>query len=431
MSAVIAALPSPKSDRPDFFSSYLPYTSETEIPQFFSRWCAIAGIGAYLGRQFYFKHGHFTIHPNQYCMLIGTPGTRKSVAIKIMKSILIGAGYDTIAAEKTTKEKFLMDLAGEISEHDQKGSSPDNFLDANLFGASDQDAEVFIMADEFNDFFGNGNLEFISLLGSLWDYNGIYRNRIKNGKSLAINNPTVSILGGNTPTGFSMAFPPEILGQGFFSRILLIYGAPNGKRITFPDSPDERVTAELIKYLRTIKSNVFGSADIKREARNLLDKIYKTTRPHSDTRFESYGTRRFSHLLKLTLIIAASRGSKEIDELDVIRANTVLTHTEFLMPKALGEFGKSKHSDVTHKIIQILENAEGVMEFKNIWTHVSNDLDKMTDLSTLLQNMSAADKIQMVPGGLGFLPRRIVREQLDSSILDYSYLTQEEKDIAT
>ena len=410
----------------DFFSEYLEYTDNTESPKIFHRWSAIAALGAYLGRQYYFQHGHFTIYPNVYSMLIGSPGTRKSTAIKLMRKILSEAGYTSIAADKSTKEKFLLDLAGEGDE----GSlpSPEKLLDQNLFGGEDvqQDSEMFIMADEFNDFFGNGNIEFISLLGTLWDYSGVYRNRIKNGKSVSIKNPTVSILGGNTPTGFSLAFPTEILGQGFFSRIILIYGEPNGKRIPFPRAPDPEHTQSIVKLLQTIKLNAFGAARLSDTAQKLLERIYKFSPSVDDVRFESYSTRRFTHLLKLSLIMSAARCDNQISERDVVYANTVLSFTEQLMPKALGEFGKAKHSDVTHKIVQLLDSTPRVLTYKEIWKHVSNDLEKMADLSTLLQNLATADKIQVVPEGKGFLPKKKVIEQHDSSVLDYSLLTEEE-----
>jgi hypothetical protein len=415
----------------DFISEYISYASESsEVPATFHRWAVISGIGAMLGRQYYFNHGHFTLYPNTYCMLIGSPGTRKSSAIKLMKKILIEAGYNTIAADKTTKEKFLMDLAGETGEENKK-LSPDELLDQNLFGDSDgspgADAEIFIMADEFNDFFGNGNIEFISLLGTLWDYSGVYKNRIKNGKSIAVTNPTISILGGNTPTGFSLAFPTEILGQGFFSRILLIYGEPNGKRIAFPKAPSQQSTYNLIKSLKELRLHALGAATLTTTAERLFEKIYSHRIHVDDVRFESYSNRRFTHLIKLALITSAARRSSRMEEQDIIYANTILTYVEQLMPKALGEFGKAKHSDVSHKIISLAESAEHVITFKEIWRHVNNDLEKMQDLSTLLQNLVAADKLQAVPGGKGFLPRRRVIEYSDSSLFNYELLTEEER----
>ena len=97
------------------------------------------------------------------------------------------------------------------------------------------------------------------------------------------------------------------------------------------------------------------------------------------------------------------------------------------MPKALGEFGKAKHSDVTHKIVQVLESSTEVLTFKDIWAHVANDLEKMNDLGQLIQNLAAADKIQIVPGGKGFLPKRKLIVYSDSSLFDFSLLTDEER----
>jgi hypothetical protein len=415
----------------DFLSSYLQYASDTEVPATFHRWAAISGVGAFLGRKYYFDHGHFTLYPNIYCMLVGASGTRKSTAIKLFKKIIQAAGYSNIAADKTTKEKFILDLSGE-HEEDAKAVDTESFLDKNLWGddeGSKPDAEIFIMADEFNDFFGNGNIEFISLLGTLWDYHGVYRNRIKNGKSVSITNPTVSILGGNTPTNLSIAFPPEIIGQGFFSRLLFIYGEPNGRKITFPKPPDPQHTEYIVRALQEIRVRAYGGASLSNSAEKLLDKIYKSHFGCDDVRFDSYTTRRFSHLIKLCLITSASRFSSEITEHDVVYANTILSHTEHFMPKALGEFGKAKHSDVSHKIIQLVERSFSVVSFKEIWKHVSSDLEKMQDLTTLLQNLVAAEKLQSIPGQ-GFLAKRKVINEASDGMIDYSLLTKEEREMS-
>jgi hypothetical protein len=196
----------------DFFQQYFQYVGDTECPVLFHRWAAISGIGAILGRNYSLHHGHFTIHPNIYGMIIGNPGTRKSTAIRMMKHLVSAAGYDKIAADKTTKEKFLIDISGEACEEYLGGAGTNGrsraksmeILDANLWGDTDDEissraaAECYIMADEWNDFTSLGNIEFYSLLGTLWDYEGVYKNRIKNGKSVSVNNPTISIIGGNT-----------------------------------------------------------------------------------------------------------------------------------------------------------------------------------------------------------------------------------------
>lgn len=406
-----------------FFNDYLSYTADGEVPTSFHRWSAIAGIGAILERNLFIPHGHSQIFPNQYCMLIGSAGTRKSTAIKLMKSMLVKAGYTTISAERTSKEKFLLDLAG----HSDEPSDPDTILNANLFGDIDSESEVrpmFIAADEANDFFGVGNLEFLSILGSLWDWNGSpYANRIKTGKSVSINNPNVNILSGNTPTGFALAFPPEILGQGFFSRLLLIYGEPNGKKIPFPSIPDPHETTHIVTYLQKIKSYHMGALDYTDTARALLSMIYTSPKLVDDLRFDSYHNRRFTHLLKLCIIVAASKLEKEIGEETVIEANTYLSYIESLMPKALGEFGKSKNSDITHKILTFIEAHDGV-RLKDLMKLVSADLEKPSDIGDILKKLSMSDKIQSINGI--FLPMRKKGIQDTTGMIDLRYLTTEE-----
>ena len=67
-----------------FFSMYEQYTRETEVPPLFHQWCAVCGVAASLGKNFYFARGHFNVHPNLYVMLIGSPGTGKGTSMGII-----------------------------------------------------------------------------------------------------------------------------------------------------------------------------------------------------------------------------------------------------------------------------------------------------------------------------------------------------------
>jgi len=416
----------------DFISLYLDYAKTTpEVPTNFSRWAAIVGLGAYLGRSFVFEHGNFHIVPNIYAQFIGVAGARKGTAIKLMKKVFSAAGYNSFSAERTSKEKFLLDLSGEGDF--SSPSAADDILEQNLFGSPSSAGyrEVFIAIDEFNDFIGTGNIEFISMLGNLWNYTGVYENRIKSGKSVAIQDPYISILGGNTPTNFALAFPTAIVGQGFLSRMIIIHGEPNGKRVTFPPAPTKQQTEHIVNCLRTIKTACIGAADLDSAAEKALDAIYRSGIGVSDVRFESYSQRRFDHLVKLCLITAASRASLKITEQDVIYANTILVHAEQFMPRALGEFGKAKNSDVAHKVMSIIHAGGGaVVKLRDIWAQVSTDLDEMKHLVTILSNLEEARKIQRIPSLGGYLPHhKLVDTSKAESFVDWSLLTDEEREM--
>jgi len=415
----------------DFFSHYLSYTSGGEVPVCFNRWSSIVGIAALLERNAWVEFGHQDIYPNMYTMLIGNAGTRKSSAIRLMKKLLIQAGYTTIAAERTSKEKYLHDLAKQTAPEES------DVLDSNLFGdAAEMNMHActpnLIAADEANDFFGVNNVDFLSMLGSMWDWQGKYENRIKTGTSDWIPNPTITVLSGNTPSNFARAFPSEIIGQGFFSRLLLIYGEPNGKRITIPRRPDSSETSHIVGLLQAIRTNSTGAYQFRPGAYSLFDAIYQTYVPIDDPKFESYSNRRTIHLLKLCLVIAAARLEKDISETTVIQANTYLTYIERLMPKALGEFGKAKSADVAHKVVSYIYEAEGVVTLKDIWKQVQSELEKPDELGAILRKLLFADKIQAV--GAGFLPVRTLivekKEEPDGLVSFRDFLTSEELDVS-
>lgn len=421
----------------DFIDLYLSYTRQTECPTFFHRWCAVTSLAAYLGRRPYFRFGHFTLHPNLYVMLIGSPGTKKSSAIKIGAKLLKQSGYNTFAAKKTRQEKFLLDLAEQSERLGGDTETDTSILDQNLWGDAPDSApsmegrppaECFVAADEFNNFIGLGNTDFISILGDLWDYEGVYDYRLKNSKSVFIPEPTISILGGNTPTGFAQAFPTETIGQGFFSRLLLVYGEPSGVKFTFPPPPDTQAQAELIRLLHRIKNEVVGEMTLTAEASDLLDKIYHTWKDLDDIRFEHYSNRRLPHLLKLCLVVTASRVSTAIEVEDVVYANTLLTFTEQLMPKALGEFGKGRNSAVAHKIMTALDAADMPLSIQEIWKLIHQDLDKRDQMIEILGSLTLADKIQAVGSG-AYLPKKKVRGSGIDGATDWNLLTREEREL--
>lgn len=410
----------------DFFSSYLQYVSGGEAPIAAHRWSALTALGALLERNIFLTHGHGLIHPNLYCMIIGESASRKSSAIKLPKNLLIAAGYKTLSAEKTSKEKYLADLAA----HTEDGQ---DILDRNLFGDVDESAVTpsFVVADEANDFFGINNVEFLSILGSLWDWSGKYENRIKTGKSDFIPNPTISILAGNTQTGFSAAFPPTIFGQGFFSRLLLVYVEPTGRKVTFPKTPDPAEKAAMVQLLQMIKMQAIGERTYTPLAMKLIDKIYKSPCKIPDPRFASYYNRRLTHLLKLCLIVSAARMENQITETCVVQANTYLSYAEGLMPKALGEFGKAKDADIAQKVLSVIYGSDKAWSLLELWKFVSSDLNSVQDLGNIVRNLLAADKIQSTP--VGFLPNRIqidVEAEDESGVVDYKeFLTQEELEV--
>ncbi len=394
----------------DLFDLYFTYVKDTESPIIFHRWSLIAAVGAWLGRSCWLPFGANRIFPNQYIMLIGNPGARKSAAIKGVRRVISAAGYDTFAAEKTSKEKFLVDLQGESDANDTS-TTINLFRDGASVGGEKQ---VFITADEFNEFVGSGNLEFLSMLGALWDWDDPetpYKSRTKTAKSVGIYQPTISILAGNTHAGFAEAFPLAVLGQGFMSRLVLIYSEPSGRRITIPPAPNPTLLGEMVRELGLIRDKMQGELSWSKQAFSALDSIYKTWEDLEDTRFKHYSTRRFTHLIKLCIIVTAIAKRQEILVGDVLLSNTILTFAETSMSKAMGELGRKRSSDVSSMLMNLLYETRKPLTILDLWRHLEKELDRMEDLSRMLMNLEAAGKVQKVKtqeGPVGFLSKQQV-----------------------
>lgn len=374
-------------------------------------------------------------------MLVGGVGTRKSTAIKGSSRLLKQVGYNNFSARKTSKERFLVDLEG-LSDDEGQGEviigDNDVITNNNLFGSDSsyniRDVrEVLVAADEFNEFSIGDKLDFYSLLGDLWDWDDPidpYTYKIKGSKrgGVSIWQPTVSIIGGNTPENFARAFPPEIIDQGFMSRLLIIHGQPSGRKYHMPPVPDQGYTEALVAGLKQLYTNDYGrvQVDAGSATDKLLSKIYRTWNPIPDYRYRNYGTRRYTQLLKLCLIHSAAMMKQEIDEEVVIYSNTILAAAEVNMPRALGEFGKNKDSDVVNGILTTISDRTKPIKETDLWKQFSRDLSNRGQLSQIIHNLSQQDRIQHIPG-MGWIGKEIKKVEVQD--VDWSYLTQEEKDM--
>lgn len=353
-------------------------------------------------------------------MFVGTPGSRKSSAIKLAKKFIKRTGYDTFAADKVTMQKFLCDLGGLNDDGSTaKGSLEDVYLTELGLADIKSHSACYIAQDEFSDFIGINNYGFISLLGNFWDIQEPYKYRLKNGTSFEIPVPTINVLGATTPGQFNTIFPPAIADQGFLSRLLIIKAEDITRKLAFPPQLPNDLDAKIMSNFSKILQ-LKGEMFFTEEAKELASQQYTTWKGLEDARFATYETRRYSQLLKLCMIMAGMRFSLEITSEDFILANTILSYTETKMGDAIGYYGKADNSDTSHTVLQIIKNTDRPITWKAIYPSVSMHLSKMTDLIQILTNLLAAGKIQQTQEG--YLPVIKPLSETPTKFVDYSLL---------
>lgn len=403
----------------DFFEEYFKYVGASESPMCYHRWGAISALSSIIGREAFLPFGHSTIYLNQYILIMGTPGARKDAPIKISKKLLSKAGYTKFAKERSSKERFFLDMVNRIDVDD-----PD--LEALVLDAP---SEVLISNGEFLDFIGQGNMDFLTALTNLWDNLDVYEHPKLHGKSVFIHKPTVNILGGATVKGLGLAIPAEALGTGILSRLLLIHSEPTTTKITFPEELEENAGDQIVETLMKIRKEAKGKIGRSKEASEFLDRMYKQYPGIEDGRFADYSARRFTHLLKLTMLITISEGRMVIDKMDALKANTILNAAESRMPKAFGEFGKSKFSDVSNTILEVLTRATKPVSHSELWKIVAKDMSDVKDLGTLMRNLTTSERVQVITlkGKQGYMPMHRGHKEWDKDLLLEDYLTTGER----
>lgn len=409
----------------DFVTRYMDFVNipSSEAPANYHRWTCLSILGAYMGRQIHIPFGHSKIFPNQYVLLMGSPGTRKGTAMGVGKNLLRAAGFTRFAKDKTSKERFLMDMR----QHEIDVTADLEELADLVF---DTPSESYIMSGEFTDFIGQGNMEFVTMLTNLWDNLPEYENPKIHGKSVKVHEPTVNLFGGNTVAGFALAFPPEALGNGFLSRVILVHGDPTGIKIAWPEPADELLLASLANHMKEVKSTIKGIMEVSPVGRAMASDIYHAYTPMEDSRFAHYATRRHTHLLKIAMLLAAFDMRQVIEPADFVRANTVLANTERKMPQALGEYGKNKHSEAAGIILEYLSRSVKPRSFNEIFKDcaLSTHFSKQTEVVEIITSLKLSEKIQIVnvAGKPGYVRKFAQTHDWADKFLDPGWLHIEE-----
>jgi hypothetical protein len=110
--------------------------------------------------------------------------------------------------------------------------------------------------------------------------------------------------------------------------------------------------------------------------------------------------------------------------LELIETNTYLTAAEILMPKALGEFGRGRHSSTINKIVEVLKSKDEPMNTQAIWKEVRRDLNKITELVDILNGMVSGNSIFHITGRGYMIAAQKARE---FDFVKWDLLTEEEK----
>lgn len=393
-----------------YLNDYLAMVEDTESPRIFHIWSAIFAMSASLGRRCWLPMGTFNTYPNHYVLLVGTPGTRKTTAasqsrkalknstgVRFAPSDTGGQRQGLILAlqggEDTTKE-FLNGVelgaqdSGVLSLTDIMGidNAPDESEPEAFVDNADRH-HIAVIASEFSRFIGQNNHSMLDFLGERYDGEDYeYKTRQSD---IKLKETLMNMIACTTPSSLNLSLPPQAGGQGFLSRLILVYGARKYKNVPWPEAPDHDLVGKVKDALRDSYYNRSGAFELDPEAKRFSTDLYDYVLDITDSRFGYYNERRFSHLCKLAMVLAAAGSRQTILKHDFEEAHRILRATERGMPDALGEFGMNPLAMLKQDILEQLRAHQGPLLMEHLMAmfhrdarsheimEVANDLIKM------------------------------------------------------
>lgn len=314
----------------DILSEWVAYTNETEVPDIFAVWVAMATIAACLGRSVWVDMGHLTFYPNLYVLLVaGSARCRKSTAINMGKKILSKVKPTVMTySQKMSPEAFIKRL------------SCIDMISETKIGPT---AEGIIIADELSTLVDRRAFEsgLIALLTSLWDNHDEWTyETIKHGQ-LVIPQSCVSFLAGSTETWIKTSIPVESIGGGFTSRVIFVYRGRPDRFVPVPvTSKENKERYDNIIHDLGVVRLLRGRYELTTDAMEIWRKEYvkwfREAELKMDSRLSGYIGRRMDLVMKVSIIVAASiRDERVITRTDILIAIGWMKETEKTMTKVM------------------------------------------------------------------------------------------------
>ncbi len=338
-----------------WIETFVEYTGNLESAPIWRRWSAIATIGAVL-EQKVFVTTSSPLYPNLYVFLVGDAGLGKTRAIaaagrllREMPEVHIGATSSTMASmvdQINAAKRTIICM-------------PEPAIEYN---------SLTIIADELSAFMDEYDKALIGGLTTFYDVEPYSQVRRTRDIKVSILRPQLSLLCGSTPSNLIRLVPEFAWEQGFATRVINVFSEEKPIVDTF-NLPKIEAPKDLIHDLQIINALIgeFGWTQEYADAMNNWKTLGHPPKP-THPRLQGYCNRRFSHMIKLTMISAVDRGNKLLlTRDDFNRAMAWLLEVEGLMPSVFKSGSGSADSKAMDEIYHYAceqDKGKGVNEHK-------------------------------------------------------------------
>ncbi len=376
----------------NWIATYMRYSQASEAPNHFHLWTAVSVLGGALRRKAWFDMLTFRWYPNFYIVFVAPPGiVSKSTTAAIGMDLLREVPGIAFGPDAVTWQALVQALSNctETFEYNELHYSM---------------SCLTISASEFGTFLDPHNREMVDIMVELWDSKeGTFKKATKTQGSDQIENPWLNVVACTTPAWIAGNFPEYLIGGGFASRTIFVWGEEKRHLAAYPyrfaDPEHKTLRQQLIHDLELISTEITGPYELEPTAeawgKEWYDKHYEKIMANAaPERFQGYMARKQSHMHKLAMVLAASGSSERVITIPHLQtAEQMLSLIEVSMPKVFQYIGASDGVRLFSEVTAVV-HSKGTIERTDLYQLFMHRCT-IKEFDEVLMSCQAANQIRL------------------------------------
>jgi hypothetical protein len=388
-----------------FLSDYQIVSQNNEAPKTFHLYASLVALSSIVSGKVWLDLGLFSIRPNLYVILTGTPGVKKTTAMSITKRLLRELGdIVPLSAECQTKEALTQSMASKtrpciVGE----GMVPKNFAPLDEAKSKFLYSPMTVCVTEFSQFVGTSNAgHMLDFLTTIYDEE-IYTSETKGKGVDKLPMPYLTLLGCTVPDWITARLKDDVISGGFSRRAIFVYEGSTNLRIPIPTVTREMDLAwtSLVAKAKTILK-LKGPYSWGLSAEDFYCDWYRNLIRPEDPLMEGWFNSIHIQMLKISMLISAS-------EWDGHSQHTVdINHMQFSMellkiiesniPKVFKGVGRNELFGIGNKIVELLDRApDKKLPERFVKKELFRDAN-LDELTKIINHLIAVRQIRRITG---------------------------------
>jgi hypothetical protein len=326
------------------------------------------------------------LYPNLFVFVIAHPGVGKSRTIAEGRNLYAKLPEHHLAPISLTFASLVDFL---VKSKRTLIRMPDDPLEYH---------SAFVCAHELGAFIHKYDNEMVDGLSTFYDIEPYAQNRRTSDIKIKMAYPQVNLLGGSTPQNLTAFMPEKAWGQGFTSRMIMVF---SDERIVGDDfAPGVEIKTGELEHDLNIINGLCGQFHVTPEYRTAVNnwKELGCDPVPSHPKLIHYATRRVTHLYKLSMVASVDRDNGlALTVADFNRAMGWLLEAEREMPevfKAGTTNADGQAMDEIAHYVMINDRGTGVSEQRIV--HFARERVPIHSILRIIEIMERSGQIACV-----------------------------------